>query len=162
MTGSDLGWGIAIVAVLYLISVFRRGYRQGRGEVSRKRVVLDSATGEAVDVGDGEFEQEVRGESHYQKALARIAGAKGISGKRVACSALLVPEPSNPYDRNAVQVIVSGALVGYLPRDEARVFSRWCARKGAANVTCNALIVGGWDNDKSEGSYGIRLDINIG
>ena len=33
--------------------------------------------------------------------------------------ALLVPEPSNPHDPNAVMVQIEGRLVGYLPRDEA-------------------------------------------
>lgn len=126
-----------------------------------ERYVLDSSTGEAVDVGKGEFEQDVHGESHYQKALAKIAGPRVAEGKEFKCKARLVREPSNPYDANAVQVIVEDRLVGYLPRAEAKTFSHWCVSKGAASVTCDALIVGGWDDGQSEGSYGIRLDIDI-
>jgi hypothetical protein len=39
---------------------------------------------------------------------------------RVEVYAVLVAEPDNPYDANAVSVWVQGLKVGYLSRDDAR------------------------------------------
>ena len=38
------------------------------------------------------------------------------------CIAALVPEPSNPYDSNAVMVQIDGRHVGYLSREDAVAF----------------------------------------
>ncbi|MFD9704119.1 HIRAN domain-containing protein [Lentzea sp. NPDC059081] len=67
--------------------------------------------------GRGWFGQEVVGESHYFRALRALAG-KASTGERET-TARLRREPSNPHDRNAVQVLVEGQLVGYLPRESA-------------------------------------------
>ena len=47
------------------------------------------------------------GESLYQPALRRITGGRDFHGdftQAMAVSAVLVPEPDNPHDRNAVRV----------------------------------------------------------
>ena len=57
----------------------------------------------------------VVGESHYQPALQHITGGRDCHGdftKAVAVSAVLVPEPTNPYDRNAVRVDIDRMTVG--------------------------------------------------
>lgn len=59
------------------------------------------------------------GESHYQDALRAICGSKGWEDVAFDCIAVLVPEPTNPYDPNAVMVQVDGHCVGYLSRDNA-------------------------------------------
>lgn len=30
----------------------------------------------------------------------------------------LIPEPTNPHDKNAIQIILAGALIGYVPSDK--------------------------------------------
>jgi hypothetical protein len=156
---------LLLVFVLVIAALFAwfKGSPDRRGSTPRvsTKLVVDRRTGESVDVGNGEYEQEVHGESHYQNALATIAGGKEQRGKEFECQAILEREPSNRYDKNAVKVTVNNLLVGYLPREDAEIFCRWATRKGAVSVTCNALVVGGWHDDKSEGSYGIRLDIRI-
>lgn len=67
----------------------------------------------------------------------------------------MISEPTNKYDKNAVKVEINGLLVGYLPKGEALKL------KGVrVNKTVPALINGGWRNDDSEGSYGVKLAIN--
>src|SRR4051794_17829746 len=74
---------------------------------------------EAVDA-TGETRVAVVGESHYQRELAAIAGPKRVRGVQVGVRAVLVPEPDNEYDRNAVAIYVNGrGKVGYLGRDDA-------------------------------------------
>lgn len=87
----------------------------------------------------------VVGESHYQDALASIAGPKRAGGVEVHVLALLVAEPSNPYDANAVAIHVDGAKVGYLSRDNAIDFKplvAWFAARGQT-PSCEAVVLGG-------------------
>lgn len=109
----------------------------------------------------GEFEFEVVGESHYQKAIARLAGDHSTDGADVECVAELRPEDNNRYDPKAVAVKIQGNLVGYLARDDARSFRRRLGQKGlAAQVTtCDARIVGGMLRNGEKWHYGVRLDI---
>src|SRR5665811_2274272 len=73
--------------------------------------------GMEVTVLDGGDSLEVRGESYHQDELRFIV--ENI-GREVP--AILVPEPQNPHDSNAVAVWVAGLLVGHLPRELAPTF----------------------------------------
>ena len=78
----------------------------------------DPSTGKSLLLrGSGWFGQEVVGESHYFQALRSLAGA-ALTGERETTAHLRL-EPSNRHDRNAVQVLIEGRLVGYLPRESA-------------------------------------------
>ena len=70
-----------------------------------------------------ENQRKIVGESHCQDALASIAGppTAGLGRFRTEL-ALLVPEPENPYDPQAVAVHICGQHVGYLSSDDAQVF----------------------------------------
>jgi len=98
---------------------------------------------------------EVVGEASYQTGIASIAGPKTPDGHDLFCIALLIPEPGNLHDPNAVMVRIDGTLVGYLSRQSARAYH---ARfKGC--LESDARIVGGWKRDRgSEGAFGVRLE----
>lgn len=72
--------------------------------------------------GDGSFEYDIVGEASYQDALDRICGGKCEDGHEFEVAALLIEEPDNPADPNAVRAVISGATVGYLPRKDAPLF----------------------------------------
>ena len=74
----------------------------------------------------------------------------------------LRPEPSNPYDPNAVRVLIRGRLVAYLCREDAIRFGEEMAAAGrpGEGARCAAKIVGGWrTNQYDEGYFGVRLGI---
>lgn len=71
---------------------------------------------------EGDERVEAVGESHYQPALLRCCGARRGQEVRFGCRARLLPEPTNPYDSNAVAVQVDGEHVAYLARADA---ARW-------------------------------------
>ena len=50
--------------------------------------------------------------------------AGGTLGDRIRCDivAVLVPEPTNPYDANAISVQIDGQVIGYLPRATAQEY----------------------------------------
>lgn len=114
--------------------------------------------------GDGDYECEVVGESHYQEALARITGGKTADGHEFECIALLEPEPGNRNDPNAVTVTIEGELVGYLSRPHAKAMTIIFKRHNLAGAEASALIVGGWSGRggrKAEGHFGVKLDIPV-
>lgn len=69
--------------------------------------------------GDGTYQIEVVGESHYWDNLVKIAGDCEDDDVEVVKTAYLVPEPRNPNDPNAVRVEIDRLTVGYLPRPVA-------------------------------------------
>lgn len=117
---------------------------------------------------DDEYtEIEVVGESFYQKNLSTISNGKpGLeSGWH---SGLLMPEPKNKYDRNAIAVylIVTAepkyfALqVGYLERNDAAEFSKAIAARLSEKgeiVPFLGRITGGEANAKQ--NYGVSARV---
>jgi hypothetical protein len=77
---------------------------------------------------DGDEDLEIVGEASYQDALWSICG--GTEGDRVRhpVIAVLVPEPHNPQDPNAIAVYVEGHVVGYFARELAAQYGPGCGR----------------------------------
>lgn len=95
------------------------------------------------------------GEQAYQDNLQKIAGKKEEDSKFVEVVAKVSSDPFNAYDKNAVKVEINGLLVGFLSREDAKHLARKVINK---NVP--AVINGGWLDEDSEGSYGVKLAIN--
>jgi hypothetical protein len=99
----------------------------------------------AVDY-TGDDRVAVVGESHYQDALASVAGPKQRGGVQLDTQALLIREPDNPHDANAVAVHLNGAgKVGYLSRTEAVRYGPLLSRlaKSGCAAACEAVVLGG-------------------
>jgi hypothetical protein len=93
---------------------------------------------------DNEGCVDVVGESNYQPALEAITGREDWVEVRHECTAVLVLEPSNPYDPNAVRVEIKGRLVGYLSRADAVSYGPYLRElaKDRRLPCCQALISG--------------------
>lgn len=114
----------------------------------------------------GGFDVAVVGESNYQEALERICGGRSADGASHDCTAVLRPEPQNPYDPNAIRVEIDGLLVGYLARPAAKAYGPVAERLTQQGQigTCDARIVGGWergDEYAERGHFGVRLDLGV-
>lgn len=101
------------------------------------------------------YAYNIVGEQSYQNNLKKIAGTKEEESKFFECYAKVSSEPFNQYDKNAVKVEINGLLVGYLSRGEAAKLAGKVVNK---NVP--AVIDGGWKDEESTGSYGVKLAIN--
>jgi hypothetical protein len=109
----------------------------------------------------GEEDLEVVGESHYQEALWAISGSRVGQSVRCAVTALLVPEPQNAYDPNAIAVLIEGHLVGYLDRQTAGLYAAGLhelMRVHAAHIGLWGVIVGGGYYDDGPGRLGVWLE----
>ncbi|WP_424446411.1 hypothetical protein [Microbacterium sp. CH-015] len=87
---------------------------------------------------DGYTWMEVEGEFARTDAIEKVVGRRLQVNQEVELIELdaeLRPEPTNPYDRNAVMVIIKGWHVGYLGRDNAAEYHEPLARLTRAGVT---------------------------
>lgn len=82
------------------------------------------------------------GESHYQDALRLLCGNQAWEDVQCDCTALLVPQPSNPHDPNAVMVQVDAKLVGYLARADAVNYRALIREALPRFIHCEARIAG--------------------
>jgi hypothetical protein len=106
--------------------------------------------------------QEVVGEASYQDAFEAICGKRKEEGENKAVEALIAPEPDNPYDPNAFKVMVSGKIVGYLPRrfaENLRNIYQRCGMTDTTLLSVGGVIRGGWERDGIKGHYGIWLEL---
>lgn len=107
---------------------------------------------------------EVVGESNYQDALWQIVGGFRRDPVRHPCRAVLLPELENPYDENAIRVIVDGQLVGYLSREDAAAYlpglHRLASSFPTGRVGLNGQVVGGGQRADGIGFLGVFLDHN--
>jgi hypothetical protein len=110
--------------------------------------------------GDDQFGFQVVGESHYQSELAKIAGGITDEGVHQECAALLRLEPTNKYDPHAVEVLIAGMRVGYIPASQAPEICALFNSVGIFQAGCEAVIQGGWDRGGGDaGAFGVRLNI---
>lgn len=73
-----------------------------------------------VLLSDDGTTSEVKGESHYIKWLSKLTSSLKSEGNKAFGWAVLVPEPENKYDSNAVAVYINGGQVGYVPSETAK------------------------------------------
>lgn len=110
----------------------------------------------------GDETLEVVGESHYQDALWAVVG--GIRPERVRYEtlALLVPDPENPVDANAVEVLIDGMCVGFLSRQDALRYRPGLLKLMSASPThliaLHGVVVGGGPRHEGLGFLGVFLD----
>jgi hypothetical protein len=83
---------------------------------SRQRSPVPSVANSQPFWSPGPVPVTVVGESYYAAAVSR---AQQFAASGAEMVGELVPEPSNPHDRNAVAVLVLGDIVGHLPSELA-------------------------------------------
>jgi hypothetical protein len=102
----------------------------------------------------------VHGESYRQPALAETARIARNEGDERVFRAILVPEPDNPYDSNAIAVYSEVGQLGYLPRDVAPEFGsvfEAIEREGCRAGVCTGVLTGG---TRGKPSYGVVLRLS--
>jgi predicted Zn-ribbon and HTH transcriptional regulator len=105
---------------------------------------------------------EVVGESHYQEALWEIVGGRTSEPVRFEALALLIPNPDNEFDANAIEVWIDGLLVGHLSRQDAAAYRpgliRLMQHSEVPPVALHAVVVGGGRRGSGLGYLGVFLD----
>lgn len=149
---------ILLVILVYVLWRYFKAKTKARGTSQQVQAPTPAFTWPARD----EYEFEVVGESHYQRALQTLAGEHGDDAAELLTTAMVVPYDTNKYDDKAVKVLIDGYEVGHLSRDDARSYRRRLAGKklGMVPAQCGALVMGGFiGRDGTRASYGVRLDL---
>ncbi len=119
----------------------------------------------AAQLFGGGDDLEIVGEASYQDALWTIC--RGAEGDRIRHQvvAVLVPEPHNPHDPNAIAVHVDGYVVGYFARDVAVQYGpglQSLMSQCGGYVALRGVIVGGGYYSDGPGRLGVWLDHDPG
>lgn len=112
---------------------------------SRPDVPATQAAAKITLLG-GDVDLAIVGESFCQDALWQISGVHRGEPVRQEVVAVLVPEPQNPYDPNAVRIEVNGLQVGHLSRSDAVRYRDGLAalmERYQGLIALNAVVVGG-------------------
>ncbi|MPZ26150.1 MAG: hypothetical protein GEV12_06790 [Micromonosporaceae bacterium] len=110
---------------------------------------------------DGRHDLDVVGESFYQDAIWQCAGGWTSERVRAEIEAVLVAEPDNPHDKNAISVWISGMRVGYLSREDAAEYRNGLLALQArhrCHVALGGVIAGGGMRESGPGLLGVFLD----
>lgn len=110
--------------------------------------------------GSGAYWYEVVGESNYVDAIASLFN-RPSGDQEIFVDALLLPEPTNKYDANAIRVVVKGRTVGYVPRDRTSelhpLLNALAARNQVLEVGSRAYL--GKDDFTDEFFGSVSLDL---
>lgn len=150
------------------MSIFRRAQSGHSADNRRGSAQLDERPAWMVDgmqaaLLEGRETLEVVGESRYQDSLWRLVPDAVDPSERVRVEiiALLVAEPSNPYDANAVGVWIDGLKVGHLSRQNAKFYQPGLLalqEKHGRPIALSGVIAGGGIRDDGPGRLGVFLE----
>ena len=159
---------IAFVSIALIVYLYWHKEKDRKGNKSVSPEVPPNKLPPGYDSvtikGNGKYQLEVFGESHYQDPLEEICGPRTDEGVEKDAIATMIWEDDNPKDSLAVRIDIDGKTVGYLSRPFARLIRQTLAEAGYAGVPahCNAIIRGGWDRGRrGKGQYGVRLDFPL-
>jgi hypothetical protein len=120
---------------------------RGSREIERVSVPADCLDILPEDDRLARREMEIVGESHYQAAIALCRECERV---------VLIRQPNNPYDKNAVVVTrVDGSILGYISREKAPSF----ARHLDSGLKIYAEIHGIYGGTRGKPSRGVWLDV---
>lgn len=115
----------------------------------------------SAHVHTGDEDLEIVGEAHYQKALWAICGGSVGDRIRHRIVAVVIPEPQNTHDQNAISIQIDGQLVGYLASDVAVRYGpglKDLMTRLGGYVALEGVIVGGGYYDDGPGRLGVWLE----
>lgn len=130
-------------------------FRWRKGSAPPAVTPPDGRSLSAFDIGSaaGACNFNIVGESHYQGRLRNVC-ATGRS-----FTVMLMPEPTNAVDPNAIRVVADGAdTIGYLSKEDAVYYAPVFALLGQHNRmgTCRAQLTGGAGEKRS---FGVLLNL---
>ena len=117
---------------------------------------------ESVEISmdsDDDYNFDVVGESFQRNHLvALLKKHEVINDGRFLTPAMLVLEPTNVFDSNAVKVMVEGVQVGYIPKILSGDVTKKITAKGVTEYEVPARL--GWDTDNPMPLIGVRLNMS--
>ena len=120
--------------------------------------VVSANNSEAPDGID--YNYDVVGESFQRDHLTTLIRAhNAFESGEIYSTAVLELEPTNPFDPNAVKVVVEGTQVGYIPKFDSPAVTEMVKKSGKRSYEVPVRI--GWDTNSPSPLIGVRLALTI-
>ena len=120
--------------------------------------VVSASNTEAHDGID--YNYDVVGESFQRDHLtALIRAHNAFESGEIYSTAVLELEPTNPFDSNAVKVVVEGTQVGYIPKFDSPAVTEMVKKSGKSSYEVPVRI--GWDTNSPSPLIGVRLALAL-
>ena len=131
-------------------------------KASESRFVSDGSGLSIVSKApDGvDYNYDVVGESFQRDHLtALIRAHNAFESGEIYSTAVLELEPTNPFDPNAVKVVVEGTQVGYIPKFDSPAVTEMVKKSGKSSYEVPVRI--GWDTNSPSPLIGVRLVLTV-
>ena len=120
--------------------------------------VVSASNAEAPDGVD--YNYDVVGESFQRDHLtALIRAHNAFESGEIYSTAVLELEPTNPFDPNAVKVVVEGTQVGYIPKFDSPAVTEMVKKSGKSSYEVPVRI--GWDTNSPSPLIGVQLALTV-
>jgi hypothetical protein len=130
-------------------------------KASESRFVSDGSGLTIVSkADDADYNYDVVGESFQRDHLtALIRAHSAFETGEIYSTAVLELEPTNPFDPNAVKVVVEGTQVGYIPKFDSPAVTEMVKKSGKSSYEVPVRI--GWDTNSPSPLIGVRLALTL-
>ena len=120
--------------------------------------VVNASNTEAPDGID--YNYDVVGEIFQRDHLtALIRAHNAFESGEIYSTAVLELEPTNPFDSNAVKVVVEGTQVGYIPKFDSPAVTEMVKKSGKSSYEVPVRI--GWDTNSPSPLIGVKLALTV-
>jgi hypothetical protein len=158
-----------VPALVILLLLIRRAPKSVPTSTARPdffRKAAESTQGSEVVVvnemsdDDSEYNYGVVGESFQRDHLmALIRAHKAFETGEIFATAILEPEPTNPFDSTAVKVVVEGVQVGYIAKFDSAAVTKMIEKSGKNSYEVPAKI--GFDADSPAPLIGVKIALTV-
>ncbi len=155
--------------LIVLILFIRRAPKAARTSTERPdffRKAAESTQGpEVIAVNEmsadySEYNYGVVGESFQRDHLmALIRAHKAFETGEILTTAVLEPEPTNPFDSTAVKVVIEGVQVGYIAKFDSAAVTKMIEKSGKKVYEVPAKI--GFDAESPAPLIGVKIALTV-
>ena len=111
-------------------------------------------------IDDSEYNYGVVGESFQRDHLmALIRAHKAFETGEILATAVLEPEPTNPFDSTAVKVVIEGVQVGYIAKFDSGAVTKMIEKSGEKSYEVPAKI--GFDANSPAPLIGVKIALTV-
>ena len=109
---------------------------------------------------NSDYNYDVVGESFQRDHLmALIRAHEAFSTGEILATAVLEPEPTNPFDSTAVKVVVEGVQVGYIAKFDSAAVTKMIEKSGKKVYEVPAKI--GFDANSPAPRIGVKIALTV-
>ena len=121
---------------------------------------VENVVSEQMSDDDSEYNYEVVGESFQRDHLMELIRAhQAFETGEILTTAVLEPEPTNPFDSTAVKVVIEGVQVGYIAKFDSGAVTKMIEKSGKKSYEVPARI--GFDADSPAPLIGVKIALTV-